>query len=457
MVGYGEARLWGLQLAEDLAAWRKGEIEWSDVDRGVLLEGPPGCGKTSYGRALANTCGVELVAASGAQWQACGHLGDFLKAMQKSFEAATRQKPSILFLDEFDSFGSRDQPMDVENSDYRRQAINGLLERLDPPGGREGVVVIGATNNAAIIDPALLRPGRLEKVIKIGLPDADCRVAILRSYLGEAAEVGDLDRFVNSTDGWTGAQIEKLARDVRRLARRNGREVTEADISESLPTRIMLSPKQLHRLAVHEAGHAIVGVVLKVGELESVYITDHFMQGQSARIGEAVFRHPQPFMERPDHFSNSIAMLLAGIAAERLTFGNHSTGAGGGEGSDLVRATDLATIMERLFAFGGSLAADLGNGTRPLEALRLADPKLGKLVELRLQAELARASEILKGMRSRLGVLVSTLMRSYVVSGEEVQKILELGHMPGPTRRKPRPGNFKRVFGNMNSASPHKH
>lgn len=163
MAGYGEAADWGIRLADDLAAWRAGEIAWEDVDRGAVLHGRPGTGKTTYGRILAATCGVPIIEASSARWQAMGHLGDMLKAMRKSFEMASKQAPCILLLDEIDAFGDRESDTSGDNTDYKRQVINALLECLDPPEGRPGVVVVASTNFPDLIDPALLRPGRLER------------------------------------------------------------------------------------------------------------------------------------------------------------------------------------------------------------------------------------------------------------------------------------------------------
>ncbi|WP_312356895.1 ATP-binding protein [Agrobacterium sp.] len=179
MFGYGAAREWGLELAQDLSEWQRGEIAWSDVDTGIVLSGPPGVGKTQFAAALARQCNVPVIATSLAKWQANGHLGDLLKAMKSDFFKAKESPPCILFCDELDSFGDRNS-FAHDNRDYSIQVVNAFLEHLDGLGGREGVVVIGATNAFHRIDPAILRPGRLDRHVAIPLPSAKDRIAILQ-------------------------------------------------------------------------------------------------------------------------------------------------------------------------------------------------------------------------------------------------------------------------------------
>ncbi|KGD87644.1 AAA family ATPase [Rhizobium sp. YS-1r] len=425
MHGYGKAKDWGLQLAEDLQAWRAGEISWDDVDRGALLYGPPGCGKTSYAKALAATCDIDLIAASAAKWQSKGHLGDYLKAMRKAFEEAKKKAPSLLFIDEFDSFGDRESAGDDDHRDYRRQVINGLLECLDPSEGREGVVVIGATNNPTVIDPALLRSGRLETLVEIPLPDSDARIAILLHHLRGHQIEGELHRFVSATRGWSGADIEKLARDTRRIARRRKLAVTESLLLEALPECYVMTPEELRHTAVHEAGHAIVGVLLSSDVLTSVHVEREVpLLGMRQVAGRATFEPARGIIRTAAYYDGRIAMLLGGIAAETVVFGFRADGAGGVPSSDLAVASDLATQAERHYGLGDTLSVELGKGSRPFEYLRDRDPQLRRLVDARLKAQFDRAVGILTDRRAELDGLVDILVTRGRATGDEVRAML---------------------------------
>jgi SpoVK/Ycf46/Vps4 family AAA+-type ATPase len=231
MNGYGEAKDWGLELARDIQDYKDGIIQWSDVDSGLLLSGPPGCGKTTFAAALARTCSVDFVTGSYASWQSHGHQGDMLKAMRAAFKDARKRAPCIFLIDEIDGFIERGKGHG-ENGDYMRGVVNGLLEELDGSEAREGVVVIGACNDASVIDVALKRPGRLDHHIEIAPLSAEAREAILLHHL--EADI-DVKSFAGATAGMTGADLQKLARDARRLARRERVSVSAMHVHACIP------------------------------------------------------------------------------------------------------------------------------------------------------------------------------------------------------------------------------
>lgn len=180
--GYGAARQWALDLNQDLALWRNGSLPWSQMSTKLLLSGPPGTGKTTFAKALCNTLQVPLLATSVSTWLEPSHLGDVIKRMRISFEEARKHAPAILFVDEIDGIGKRGR--NDEYDDYWNSVVNKLLELLDGSTKSEGLIIVGATNHPDVIDPALLRSGRLETRIEIPLPDVDALVGILAHHLG---------------------------------------------------------------------------------------------------------------------------------------------------------------------------------------------------------------------------------------------------------------------------------
>lgn len=180
--GYGPARDWALALKDDLLLWQEGRLDWSAMSTKLLLSGAPGTGKTSWARALCNSLQVPLVATSVATWLEPSYLGDVVKRMKLVFREAATQAPCILFIDEIDGIGRRRQ--DGSHADYWNAVVNTALELLDGAVRSSGIIVVGATNNPEMIDPALLRSGRLETHIRIPAPDVDALAGILRHHLG---------------------------------------------------------------------------------------------------------------------------------------------------------------------------------------------------------------------------------------------------------------------------------
>lgn len=424
LVGFGEADDWGRALAVDLADYKAGKIPWADVDRGIVVSGPPGVGKTVLAQALARTCHVPLHSHSLARWQAKGHLGDLLKAMRKAFDDAKKDAPCILLLDELDSFGDRDGPNNG-NEQYVREVINGLLECLDGVDGREGVVVVGTTNWPDKIDGAILRPGRLDRHVRIPLPDAAARVGILRHHLGDALPENALPDIAMRLEGATGAAIEQLSRDARRIARRARRPLLVEDVHASLPERVRLSDDMHRRVCIHEAGHALVGYLLREASGSSPTEAKALREvGADGSGGHTSFDHVLGSERTKEHYLAQITILLAGLAAEQVAFGEHGAGGGGEERSDLHLATMLAASMELSYGLGRSLAYLSGPRDESLMAWLRRDAQVRRCVEAHLDACLQRARSILEEHRAALDAIVDMLVgRGRVVFGEIAEAV----------------------------------
>ena len=227
--GMGEARQVAEDMVEDIQAAQAGQVPWSAVDRGMLLIGAPGTGKTTLARAIAKECGVNFVTASASTWQAAGALDAHLRAMRGDFAEARRYAPAIMFIDEIDSIGSRDQ-LSGQNSVYQTDVINALLEEIQGIESAETVIVIGATNYLEKVDPALRRAGRLDQVVEIPLPNLDGLQQIFEHYLAEfrmdGGSVGEVETrsLAELAFGLTGADIEFFIRGEREeLGGRAGR------------------------------------------------------------------------------------------------------------------------------------------------------------------------------------------------------------------------------------------
>jgi hypothetical protein len=182
--GCDEARDWALSLAVDLPLWQAGELHWEEMSTKLLLSGPPGTGKTMFARSLCNSLQIPMFSTSMATWLEPAYLGDVVRRIKRAFSEAVAHHPAILFIDEIDGIGRRTD-FTRDYADYWNALVNCLLELLDGAARTTGVIVIGATNHPAIIDPALLRSGRLSPHLKISPPDVAARMGILRHHLGD--------------------------------------------------------------------------------------------------------------------------------------------------------------------------------------------------------------------------------------------------------------------------------
>lgn len=405
-VGDHLAFTWARQMVADLVLWRQGDLPWSDLCRSLLLFGQPGTGKTWLARAMGNSAGVNFVVASFAQWQAVGHLGDMLRAMQGSFAEARRLSPAILFIDEIDAVGSREDG-DRHGSNYRAQVINGFLEEMGSISEEEGVIVIGACNHPDRIDPAVLRAGRFDLKVEVPLPDTAALVGILRYHLGGAFCEEDMLGLARQASGTSAADVDAAVRKARAAARSAGRELRLEDLKAQFTGGGVAGDLWVWRAAVHECAHAIVGTLLGACEVVRVLLT---------QSGGLTLRRRSQQVGLVEDLEAELAYHLAGRAAEKLLLGEPSAGSGGPTQSDLAQATHLAMSIDSLLGLGA--LGPIWDDTPPNKLLR--DPELRARVRARLEAAEERAKLILAAHRQHLEAMAEALTKERELAGESL-------------------------------------
>jgi ATP-dependent Zn protease len=404
-------------LVADLREYRAGRLDWECIEKGLLLAGPPGVGKTQFAKAVAKSAQVPLVATSVADWNASSYLSGTLAAIKASFSQARQLAPCILFIDELDGISDR-ATMTSEYREYWTQIVNLLLENLAGVEDRPGVVVIGATNHPDHIDAAVRRAGRLDRTIEIELPDADSLAQIIRFHLGaDVLPHVDLMPAALAAAGKTGADVEAWVRRAKARARREKRELSLDDLLLEIRSGRQGLPEILRRAcSVHEAGHLIVGVALDVFEPEALTILDH----GAATLIEISRANSQT--ERG--IENFITALLSGRAAEEIILGSSqaTAGAGNGDESDFARATSAAIDLELRFGFGAIGVARFSD--RAIEML-LHDPSVVGLITKRLDRCLARARELVEQNREAVEAIAYRLQETGYLDRAAIDELLK--------------------------------
>ena len=419
-----DVEAWARQVVADLADYRVGILSWADVDRGALLYGPPGCGKTTFAGALAASCGVPLIVGGYSVWES-GPDGksDYTKViprMRQSFAEAKRRAPCILFLDEIDSFIARGRA--GHNESWWRPLVNALLAEVDGISGREGVVVIGATNLPDEIDPALRRSGRLDRELRMSLPDAATLAKIMAAHLTGLSPC-DLEQAAQAARGSSGADVERWAREARRAARVARRTVELADLLVAIsPASDPLPEAALRRLAFHEAGHCVVAALLHPGSIRMVSIRRG--SAGEASLGGVEFSPPQRGQDTSADVDGLLVRLLAGRAAETLACGVCGGGSGGPANSDLGQATVIAATAEMAWGMGERLSWLGDPDAATLPHMLALHRDVAARVEGRLTDALASATDLLTAHRAGLNALAVALLDRETLTGQDAEKIV---------------------------------
>ncbi|MGO8374644.1 AAA family ATPase [Rhizobium ruizarguesonis] len=408
--GFASAWPWVTALKRDLKDWNANALEWSDVDHGAVLIGPPGIGKTLFAEALAAELGIPLVATSVAAWQGSGdgHLGDMLKAMRGSFAEARSKGCAILFVDELDGIGRRGSG--GKNAYYESNVVNCFLELTDGLVDMKGVILIGATNRLEDVDPAVLRSGRLEEHIHLAPPDEEERAAILRHHLSNVIDVAQIRKITDRLRTATPADLRKLARRAKRTARSNGRAPTLDDVRASLPIRRRLPESIVLRMAVHECGHALVALASKLADGIVVELEDSVLEeGPDMQEGGRTHYHmTEEILPTEATLLARIRISLAGMAAEEVVQGSRSIGGAGIAGSDLDTATQIATKLVLSYGMGKSLRFHADRNK--IDALFIAPTEAHGEISSILAREYRAAKELLSREKAQLMRMAAELV-----------------------------------------------
>jgi cell division protease FtsH len=408
------------------------------VPKGILLVGPPGTGKTLFARAVAGEAGVGFLSVTGSDFMEM-FVGVGASRVRDLFQQARKMGRAIIFVDEIDSIGRKRGAGLGGGHDEREQTLNQMLAEMDGFETSEGIVILAATNRPDVLDPALLRPGRFDRQIVVPLPEFEERVAILKVHSRDK-RMGpdvDLDVMAKGTPGMSGADLANLVNEAALFAVRRGSKQIERIDFESARDRIMmgarrdsmvLSAEEKRTTAFHEAGHAVLAVVLPNGDtLHKVTILPRGMAlGVTQTLPEERHSYSKEYIE------DRICMALGGRVAELMVFSQQTTGAA----NDLEVVTGLARRMVREWGMSGKvgpmawstqqqvfLGEDLMTSGREYsdETARVVDTEINRILSEQEQ----RATALLAQHRNGLDLVAQALLDQETIDGALVARIVQ--------------------------------
>ncbi|NMC51974.1 ATP-dependent zinc metalloprotease FtsH [Candidatus Kuenenbacteria bacterium] len=408
------------------------------IPKGVLLVGPPGCGKTLLARAVAGEAGVPFFYVSGSEFVEM-FVGVGASRVRSLFDKAKKNAPCIVFLDELDAVGRRRGTGLGGSHDEREQTLNQILVEMDGFEPNEGVIVLAATNRPDVLDPALLRPGRFDRRVTVDLPDLKDREEILKIHATGKPLTGEvnLHTIAARTPGFSGADLANLLNEAAILAAKcDKKQIDMKDVLESID-KVMIGPERKSRMlsekekkitAYHEAGHALVAHMLP--NADPVHKVSIISRGQA---GGYTIKLPteDKHMHAYSEFLDDMAVLLGGYTTEKLIFGEVTTGAT----SDLKRATDLAKDLIMQYGMSKRLGPRTFGEREELIFLgkeiseqrdyseKLAE-KIDEEVAEYIDDAYKGAMNILTKNKEQLERVASELLEKEVLEREEFEKIV---------------------------------
>ena len=441
VAGQEEAKQELAEVIEFLKTPEKFTRLGAKIPKGILLVGPPGTGKTLLAKAVAGESGVPFFSISGSDFIEM-FVGLGAARVRDLFEQANAKAPCIVFIDELDSLGKARGTGMLGGHDEREQTLNQLLAEMDGFEVNKGVVILAATNRPEILDPALLRPGRFDRHILVDRPDLKERVAILKVHtkgikLAPGVELGVIAR---RTPGFTGADLANLVNEATLLAVRQGREDVSHEEFEAAIDRIVaglekknrvLNEQEKKTVAYHETGHALIATFRK--SAEKVHKISIVPRGIGALGYTMQLPTEDRFLMSRTELLEKIDVLLGGRAAERIIFGEITTGAQ----NDLQRATEIARSMVAMYGMNEKLgqvtyqqpaSQFLQQGLFQQKEIsdqtaRLIDEEVRRIIEERM----AGVEQTLAEQRPLLEKIAKTLLEKEALDDEEFKALLPEG------------------------------
>ncbi len=434
-----------VEVVEFLKDPRKYAELGARIPKGVLLVGPPGTGKTLLARATAGEAGVPFFSISGSDFVEM-FVGVGASRVRDLFETAKKNAPCIIFIDEIDAVGRQRGAGLGGGHDEREQTLNQLLVEMDGFGGNEGIIMIAATNRADILDPALLRPGRFDRQIRVDRPDVVGREAVLKVHARNKPfeEHVNLKAIAQRTPGFSGADLENLLNEAALVAaRRDKKKIDMTDIDEATDRVIagpakksrVISEKERNIVAFHEAGHTVIGLILD--EAEIVQKVTIVPRGQAGGYAVMLPKEDRYFMTKPE-LLDKIVGLLGGRVSEEIVFGEVSTGAS----NDFQRATGIARRMVTEFGMSDKLGP-LQFGQQQGSQVFLGrdfnnDQNYSDAIAYEIDLEIQRivkecyekARRVLTENRDKLDIIAKTLLKVETLDAEQIKHLVDHGTLP---------------------------
>lgn len=424
----------------EIVDYLKSPKKYTDIGakcpKGALLVGPPGTGKTLLARAVAGESHVPFFSIAGSEFVEM-FAGRGAAKVRELFEEAKKNAPCIIFIDEIDTIGKKRDAGGFSGNDEREQTLNQLLTEMDGFDGNIGIVMLAATNRPEILDPALLRPGRFDRQIRVELPSLNDRIAILKVHARSYKMEEDIDYslIARSTAGASGAQLANILNEAALRAVRMGQDkVRQEDIQESIEVVIagaqrkqdILSPEEKKRVAYHEIGHALVAA-LQTGSEPVEKIT--IIPRTSGALGYTmqVPKDEKNLYTRED-LINHITTLCGGRAAEEVIFNEVSTGAA----NDIEKATETARSMITQYGMadefgmvkfqdsGSRYMGDNGNMNCSEETRKEVDDLMVKIVK----SAQDNARKLIADNRDAMKELSEFLLEEETITGKQFMEIL---------------------------------